>query len=129
MKLSILMSLVVALCAFNVSAEEVPAKEIVIGIHDAFVPGGFDSESDVYIVASGLFPNSCYSWQAAKVTTDKQANITEVKATALVSQGMCLMVLVPFSKEIHLGVLGSGEHKVRFMAGDGTYLEKTISIE
>jgi hypothetical protein len=104
-------------------------KDVLVNIHEVFVPGGFDGNSEVYIVASGVFPNSCYRWKAAKVNHDKSENIHKIAATASVSQGMCLMVLVPFSREINLGRLGRGEHRLQFVNGDGTYLEKTIVIE
>lgn len=110
-------------------AEEVPStREVVVGVSDVFVPGGFDSEADAYVVASGIFPNGCYRWKGASVkNTDRYHH--EIQSVATVSQGMCLMVLVPFTKEIRLGKLGSGEHKLKFINGDGTYLEKTLNIE
>jgi hypothetical protein len=103
-------------------------KEVIVGINDAYVPGGFDSTSDAYVVVNGLFPNGCYRWARADVT-HTTGNIHEVRSVARVSQGMCLMVLVPFTKEVRLGTLGAGTHAVRFMNGDGTYLEKSLTIE
>lgn len=103
-------------------------KEVVVSVNDAYIPGGFDSTSDAYVVASGLFPNGCYKWNRADVT-HSDAFTHEIKSVAKVSQGMCLMVLVPFTKEIRLGTLASGKHSVRFMNGDGTYMEKTLTIE
>lgn len=110
----------------NVSAAT-DAKEVMIGINDAFIPGGFNSGSDAFVVASGIFPNGCYRWSKAQVTTS--GNLHEVKSFATVQQGLCIMVLVPFNKEIRLGKLDSGTHQVRFVNGDGTYLEKQMVIE
>lgn len=131
MKLSILLTSILAVFALSAGAsEDVKSKDVAIGVNDVYVPGGFDSESDVFVVVSGVFPNSCYSWKEASVSKDKDdAAITNVQTMAAVSQGMCLMVLVPFQKEVQLGVLGSGSHVVRFLSGDGTYLQKTIEIE
>lgn len=124
----VMLSIVLA-AGFAFADNQQPAdKEVVIGVHDAYVPGGFDSQSDVFVVASGLFPNGCYRWKRAEVS-HKSATEHEVQAIASVSQGMCLMVLVPFTKEIRLGVLGAGEHTVRIQNGDGTYLEKKVKIE
>jgi hypothetical protein len=39
------------------------------------------------------------------------------------------MVLVPFTKEVKLGKLNSGKHTLKFLNGDGTYLEKTMAVE
>ncbi len=103
-------------------------KEVAIGLSDAFIPGGFSSASDAYVVASGLFPNSCYTWKRADVS-NPDTFTHEVKSFATVSQGMCLMVLVPFNKEIRLGQLAEGKHTLRFLNGDGTFMEKSLTIE
>ncbi len=103
-------------------------REQVIGINDAYIPSGFDTGSDAFVVISGLFPNGCYRYKEATVT-HTSALVHEVKATATVSEGMCLMVLVPFSKEVQIGKLSRGEHSVRFLNGDGTYWEKKLTVE
>jgi len=110
------------------AASQPVEKEVVVGVNDAYVPGGFDSTSDVYVVVNGLFPNGCYRWARADVTHPEKS-IHEVRSIARVSQGMCLMVLVPFTKEVRVGVVGAGDHKIRLMNGDGTYLEKSLTIE
>lgn len=103
-------------------------KEVQVGINDVYVPSGFDSSSDVYVVTSGIFPNGCYKWNRADVN-HKDSYTHEVKTIASVSQGMCIMVLVPFTKEVRLGKFDPGKHTLRFLNGDGTYLEKSINIE
>jgi hypothetical protein len=127
---SLLMGLTVALAmTATAKAADLPSeKEVVVGINDAYVPGGFDASSDVFVVVNGIFPNGCYKWSRADVN-HKTTSLHEVKSVARVSQGMCLMVLVPFTKEVQMGVLGAGDHKVRFLNGDGTYLEKDLTIE
>lgn len=64
-------------------------KTVQIGFSDAFIPSGFDSNSDTFVVANGLFPNGCYRWNEANVS-HKESNLHEIKATATVSQGMRL---------------------------------------
>jgi len=103
-------------------------KDVAIGLNDVYVPGGFDSEADAYVVANGLFPNGCYQWKGASVNNVDSYN-HEVQTYATVSQGLCIMVLVPFNKEIRLGKLASGSHNLKFLNGDGTYLQKTMTIE
>lgn len=103
-------------------------KEVLVGISDAYIPGGFDSNSEAYVVTNGIFPNGCYRFARADVNHDS-ANVHSVRVFANVQQGMCLMVLVPFTKEVQLGRLATGTHQIRFHGGDGTYLEKTMIVE
>jgi hypothetical protein len=103
-------------------------REQVVTIADAFMPSNFDTSSDAFIVISGLFSNGCYRYKTATVSNVGE-RLHEVRALATVSEGMCLMVLVPFSKEVQLGKLTAGEHSVRFINGDGTYWEKTLNID
>lgn len=132
-KITHLFSIITAmtLVGFSAGARDgaTPAtKDVTVNVGDVFVPGGFDSSSDVYVIASGVFPNGCYKWKEATVT-HKSATEHEVRSLATVSSGMCLMVLVPFSKEIRIGKLEAGNHILRFNNDDGTFLEKTITIE
>jgi len=103
-------------------------KDIAIGVNEVYIPGGLVANSDILVVASGLFPNGCYRWKGATVHHSDDFN-HEVQAYATVSQGMCIMVLVPFTKEIPLGKLVKGEHTLKFLNGDGTYLLKTMTIQ
>ncbi|MBC7370073.1 MAG: hypothetical protein H7326_00820, partial [Bdellovibrionaceae bacterium] len=77
-------------------------KDVAIGANEVYIPGGFDSEADAYVIASGLLPNGCYKWKTADVKHVDAMN-HEIQPMATVSQGMCIMVLVPYSKEIRLG--------------------------
>ncbi len=103
-------------------------RDVVISVSEVFIPGGFDSEADAFVVASGMFPNGCYRWKGAEVK-NVDALTHEVQSSATVNQGMCIMVLVPFSKEIRLGKLQAGTHTLRFVNGDGTFLERTLQVE
>ncbi len=130
---SLLMLATIATFSFAMSAaaEQVPVptqKEVIVSVTDAYIPGGFDSTSDVFVVVNGIFPNGCYKWSRSNVTHPGQFT-HEVRSIASVSQGMCLMVLVPFTKEVHVGQIGAGDHKIRMVNGDGTYLEKDLKVE
>lgn len=103
-------------------------KEVQIGLSGVYVPGGFDSSSDAFVVVNGIFPNGCYRWSRADVSNVNDFT-HEIKSVAAVSQGMCIMVLVPFQKEVRLGKFTSGNHTLRFSNGDGTYFEKTLKVE
>lgn len=103
--------------------------EVMIGVSDALIPGGFDAQSEVNVIVSGLFPNGCYRWKEARVNHLTAEKVHVISSYASVYQGMCPMVLVPYTKEVNLGQLGAGEHKIRFVNGDGTYMEKTVTLE
>lgn len=126
--LTVVCSALVSQTVLAGAAGQTQEKDIQVGFSDAYIPSGFDSNSDAFIVANGIFPNGCYRWKDASVKNTSEMN-HEIRATASVSQGMCLMVLVPFSKEIRLGKLSVGNHVVRLMNGDGTFIEKQINIE
>lgn len=123
-----LISVLLLCSATFASASQMPTKEIVVSIHDVYVPGGFSSESDAYIIVNGVFPNSCYRWDRARVHNAAN-NVHEIISVAKVTQGMCLQVLVPYSKEVRLGTLERGTHTLRFMNGDGTFFERSMEIE
>lgn len=122
------MSILMLMSASFATATGLPAKDVVIGIHDVYVPGGFGPDSDAYVVVNGVFPNSCYRFGRAEVV-DKDKATHEITSIARVQQGMCLQMLVPYTKEVRLGQLSSGTHTLRFMNGDGTYFERTMEIE
>lgn len=123
-----IVSVLVLLSATFAGASQLPTKEVAVSVHDAYVPGGFSSESDAYVVVNGVFPNSCYRWSRAEVRNSAQ-KVHEIVSMARVTQGMCLMVLVPYTKEVRLGQLERGTHTLRFMNGDGTYFERSLEIE
>ena len=108
--------------------EGVVEKIIAVGINDAYIPSGFASDTEAYVVVNGLFPNSCYSLTESKVD-HVSSHQHEVRTMATVKQSICLRVLVPFTKEISLGKLNTGRHTVRFVAEDGTSFEKSMSVE
>ena len=103
-------------------------KEVRIGINSVYVPDALIADAEAYVVISGVFQNGCYSWSRAEVS-HKDPFTHTVSMFANVSQGMCIMALIPFQKEIRLGKLERGKHHIRFENGDGTSLERAIKIE
>lgn len=114
--------------AATATAEEFKTKEVVASINDVYVPGGFSSDADAYVVLSGVFPNSCYRFSRGEVK-HTSAVTHDVAAIADVTEGMCLMVMVPWTKDVNLGRLGRGNHTLRFRNGDGTYFERNVEVE
>ena len=108
-------------------ASDPVSTRAVVNISAVTIPSGFDNREPVAVI-SGLFPNSCYSWDKSEVK-NLDVSTHEVRTYASIRQGMCLMVIIPFSEEVSLGKLEKGEHTLRFVNGDGTYLEKKLTVE
>lgn len=100
----------------------------ILDITNAVIPSGFDSSTDAFVIVSGIFPNGCYRWNDAIIEHQDNFN-HNITSRAQVSQGMCIMALVPFTREIKLGKFHTGNHTLRFLAGDGTYFEKMMNVE
>lgn len=113
--------------ASTTATAEPVKKDVVISVHDAFVPEHASPEAEVKIVLSGMFSNSCYAWNYAEVNSSGP-DFT-IRAHALLTRSVCLMVLVPFSKEVNLGRLAIGQHTIRFINGDETYFERTVDVQ
>ncbi len=128
MKKAVLFLITIYSFAFLNMAKAAESRVVQIGVNDVYVPAGFDRSADVYAVASGVFPNGCYEWSHAEVIHTSNFS-HEVRLLANVSQGMCIMVLVPFSQEVKLGKFEQGKHALKFVNGDGTYIQKNIDIE
>lgn len=118
-----------ALCVLTmtVSVSQGAVREMMIGISDALIPRA-RSTAEASIIVTGVFPNGCYRWSRAAVT-EISTQLHEVRSFANVQSGMCIMVLVPFMKEVSLGRLVPGQHTLRFVSGDGTYFEKQMLVE
>lgn len=130
MKFTSIFAAVLVIFGLNAFADQTSGadKEVQVGINGVYVPGGFDSSSETYVVVNGVFQNGCYKWNRAEVENKDTFNHS-VKSIASVSQGMCIMVLVPFQKEVRLGKFATGKHNLRFENGDGTYFDKTLVVE
>lgn len=126
----IIMTVLMALTGLNASAIDIFEKnhKEVVSVSDVYIPSGFDSGSDAFIVVNGFFNNGCYSWDGADVML-KDEFTREVKVNANVREGLCTMALEPYTKEIRLGQLVAGTHTLRFDNGDGTYFEKSFEVE
>ncbi len=110
------------------NAQNLAVKEVAVSVNDAYIPSGFDSKAEAYVVVNGLFPNTCYSMSEPRID-HKTATEHEIQTMAKVQPGICIRVFVPFNKEITLGYLAAGKHTVRFLADDGTYFEKNLVVE
>lgn len=128
---TILLTIASLLLAVQVAHAEGPEQiEKVVGLNGAFVPGGFDSGSDAFVIVSGIFPNTCYNWNGTEINQTEGSQVIEIQAKALVNQGVgCMRVLVPYQREVYLGKLEAGEYQLRFSNGDGTSFTEKLVIQ
>lgn len=118
----------VMVAGLSANAEPITIEK-VITVNDALVPEFADKNQDVKVVVSGTFPNSCYRWSRSDVRTHSEG-FQVIRSLALVTTNTnCLMVLVPFSKEINVGRLTPGEHTLRFLNGDDTWFERKLTVQ
>lgn len=109
-------------------AEEIQPREVNAIASEAFVPSGFDSQSESYVVVSGIFPNGCYRFK--RIDVDHiNSRVHELRVIAIIKSGVCPRMLIPFSEEAKLGKLESGKHSVKIVNGDGTFFEKPLIVE
>lgn len=122
------LTILVALPSFGEPFKLSASKKVVVSVTEAFIPSGFDSQGDQVVVVNGYFPNGCYSLDAVKIKHDDSFN-HEISVIANVQQGLCTMAIIPFQKEIALGILATGKHKLVFPSSDGTLIEKYFIVE
>ncbi len=103
-------------------------RDLAVSINHIFTPDGFDSNSEAFVIISGLFPNGCYRWKGVEKNDLSQFE-HEFISMATVTQGLCIQVIIPFTIDVQLGKLQTGTHTLRFLSNDGTYLEKSLIVE
>jgi len=87
---------------------EVPAQ-----MNAVFVPKGFDSNDNSLVVVAGAYPNSCYKMGPTQVSVDKQTRTVSIDVKAYYTTDVyCLMLYIPFTQAINVGVLQAGEYKI-----------------
>ena len=120
--------LFMALPSFGGGMGAFQSKKMVVAVTQAYIPSGFDSKSEQMVVVTGYFPNGCYSYDSFEVKHPETFR-HEVTVYANVQQAMCTMALIPYQKEVLLGVLAAGSHKLVFPSSDGTAIEQTFIVE
>jgi hypothetical protein len=127
---SLMMAHVALAATPNPYDEITDSREVVVNVNEALVPSSVDAyREDVKVQISGFFNNTCYSFNRVMTTQEKSTNTYVVQTVADVQSGHCLMVLVPFMKEVNLGTFEPGVFTIRFMNGDNTFFEKKVVAE
>ncbi|MEZ4871448.1 MAG: hypothetical protein R2827_04210 [Bdellovibrionales bacterium] len=85
-----------------------------------YIPSGFDSNDNAQLVFEGEFTNSCYRAGVTNYYVNENTKtITVENKVQFYSEQMCLMVTLPYKKEISMGVLKAGNYDVKFAAESG----------
>lgn len=123
-------SMMILAATMNISgarAADGDVHEKIVTVNDAYVPSGFDTNSDAFVVVNGWFPHSCYKLKSVEVA-HVGPFLHQITTKADVTEGLCLSVIIPWHREAQLGKLSAGDHSLHFMNGDGTYMEKHLTI-
>lgn len=101
------------------------APVVRVSTQTVFVPKGFDDNDQVTIVLDGYLPSSCYRIDRTEKVVNQEARTVKVTQFARVYPGPCLLMLVPFTVELSLGVLPHGDYEIE--ANDG-HLKRSLNI-
>ena len=84
-----------------------------ISLKKAYFPVGFDSNDRIQFAVEGELVNSCFKMGSYTVKVDKESRRIEVYQQAYVYLGYCLMMIIPFSTIVDVGVLENpGEYTI-----------------
>lgn len=102
-------------------------RNVTVSPATIYAPPGFDSNDNTQVVLAGMLPNTCYrAGPDAKVRVDKRAQKIFIANEAyLYPADMCLMMEVPFSKVVNIGMLPPGEYTVYIEDARGGAREMT----
>jgi hypothetical protein len=93
--------------------EVVPPVLVDVPIKKVFIPRGFDNNDRVQFALTGELSNSCYKVASQDVKVDSATKVIVVKQKAYVYLGYCLMMIVPYSQVVTLGIVDqAGSYKI-----------------
>lgn len=95
---SLFLALLLSISTLPAFAQQ-PLKESVT-FRRAYLPQGFDSNDRIQIIVEGTFKNTCYKPLVATANVDTRSKVITVSGSALVYQGMCIQMMVPFHQVI-----------------------------
>ena len=103
-----LCGIAILFCVIAEAQIRVPA-----GFHTLYIPGGFDSNDNVQFVGEGWFRSSCYRPATTDFKVDQQSKEIEIAPSAFEYYGFCLQVMLPYDRELNLGILNPGTYKIK----------------
>ena len=85
-----------------------------------FSPPGFDDNDNAEIVLQGYYMNTCYQSGPTSYRVDAEKKEIVIENQAYYdSSCLCLSVLVPYTKTVHLGKVPAGEYALKFQDDKG----------
>jgi hypothetical protein len=109
--------ILLAATSLNAKADPVPTV-VDVQFRTGYLPVGFDTNDNSQLVAEGTFPNTCYRHAGTKMKVDHDNRVIRLFTKAYKYKGNCLPVLVPFQREVDLGLLKAGTYKVVSVLGN-----------
>jgi len=110
-KISILLITLISSVAMANFGEDLPTQ-VDVKPNRVYIPKGFDSNDQVQVVVEGYFPNGCYRPGQAVARVDQEANEIFVSTKAYLYSGICIQVIVNYSKVVDIGLLKEGTYKI-----------------
>jgi hypothetical protein len=96
----------------NLADEPVNGAVVEIDARYVFAPKGFDDNDEAVVMLDGYLPSGCYRLVRPQVTIDRATKVIKVTPEARFFDVPCVEALIPYSVEVHLGVLPVGEYTV-----------------
>jgi len=98
---------------FGAPTVPIPPVLVDVPITKSFVPTGFDSNDRVQLAIGGELRNSCFKIASSVATVNPENRTIVVKQQAYVYLGFCLMMIVPYSEVVTLGIVNKpGEYQI-----------------
>ncbi len=105
-------ALLIAQSSFAQPSIQAEPTQVPATFSKIYVPVGFDSNDNVQFVGEGIFNNSCFRPAPTTLAVDPATKTIKVGAVAYRYNGICLQVLLPFSRVVDVGILAAGTWQI-----------------
>lgn len=84
-----------------------------VALDGSYVPMGFDDNDRLQFVVKGKFPNSCYRIGPYDIrVNDVMKKIVITQRAYYYSEGVCILLEIPFTQTIQVGILPKGTYSL-----------------
>ena len=128
MKKIMVMSALVLAATSAIADDKIEKPEkVAVALTQAYIPGGFDSNDRAEMVIEGYFPNTCYRVGPIEKRVNNATKEVTVSQIAYKYKGTCLMMIVPFTQTVQLGILRADTYNVKDAANNKTVGKLPVS--